>query len=218
MYSWFHVGFIILHTIEGECIALQRFMQIPRHLSLSTPFNAIVFLWGNNTKHEIKSAYWNCRSLNYSKNYLLPNRVWRSLQSAFTVMSFAWSLLTLVLFGYCLIGHTTNRVLLHHDSLIQNRTGIKARRSSYTPLVWNTKPDESIRECNQACKSVSRSLHGWRVVLWFVWVLWQAVLFKTAHVEEHEGSGVESSDQREGTVQCAYPVLQSSCCDDSLQG
>lgn len=218
MYSWFHVCFIILHTIEGECIALQRFMQIPRHLSLSTPFNAIVFLWGNNTKHEIKSAYWNCRSLNYSKNYLLPNRVWRNLQGDYPSMPFAWSLLTLVLFGYCLIGHTTNRVLLHHDSLIQNRTGIKARRSSYTPLVWNTKPDESIRECNQACKSVSRSLHGWRVVFWFVWMLWQAVLFKTAHVEEHEGSGVESSDQREGAVQHPHAVFQSSCCDDSLQG
>ena len=218
MYSWFHVCFIILHTIEGECIALQRFMQIPRHLSLSTPFNAIVFLWGNNTKHEIKSAYWNCRSLNYSKNYLLPNRVWRNLQGDYPSMPFAWSLLTLVLFGYCLIGHTTNRVLLHHDYLIQNRTGIKARRGSYTPFVWNTKPDESIRECNQLCKLVSRSLHGWRVVFWFVWVLWQAVLFKTAHVEEHKGSGVESSDQREGAVQCAHPVLQSSCCDDSLQG
>ena len=191
-----------------------RFLAIFHSLHLSMQLCSCE----ENTKHEIKSAYWNCRSLNYSKNYLLPNRVWRSLHSAFTVMSFAWSLLTLVLFGYCLIGHTTNRVLLHHDSLIQNRTEIKARRSSYTPLVWNITPDESIRECNQACKSVSRSLHGWRVVLWFVWVLWQALLFKTAHVEEHEGSGVESSDQREGTVQCAYPVLQSSCCDDSLQG
>ena len=193
-------------------------MQIPRHLSLSTPFNAIVFLWGNNTKHEIKSAYWNCRSMSYSVNHLIPKRGWRNLQGDYPSMPFAWSLLTLVLFGYCLIGHATNRVLLHRDYLIQNRTEIEARRSSYTPLVWNTKPDESIRECNQACKSVSRSLHGWRVVLWFVWVLWQAVLFKTAHVEEHEGSGVESSDQREGTVQHPHAVFQSSCCDDSLQG
>ena len=218
MYSWFHVGFIILHTIEGECIALQRFMQIPRHLSLSTPFNAIVFLWGNNTKHEIKSAYWNCRSLNYSKNYLLPNRVWRSLHSAFTVMSFAWSLLTLVLFGYCLIGHTTNRVLLHRVNLMQNRTKIKMRRNSYTPSVWNPKPDDAIRECNQLCKSVSLLSRTWRVVFLFVWVLWQVVLFKTAHVEEHEGSGVESSDQREGVVHYTDPVRQSSVCDNSLQG
>ena len=156
--------------------------------------------------------------MSHSVNHLIVKRHWRSLQGDYPRMSFAWSLLTLVLFGYCLIGHTTNRVLLHHDSLIQNRTEIKARRSSYTPLVWNITPDESIRECNQACKSVSRSLHGWRVVLWFVWVLWQDVLFKTAHVEEHEESRVEGGDQREGAIQHTDPVRQSSVCGDSLQG
>ena len=76
------------------------------------------------------------------------------------MMSFAWYLLILILFGYCFIVHATNRVLLDRVNLMQNQTEIKVRRGSYTPLVWNTKPDDAIRECNQLCNSVSRSLHG----------------------------------------------------------
>ena len=69
-------------------------------------------------------------------------------------------LFTLILFGYCFIGHATNRALFDRDNLIENRTGIEVRRNSYTPSVWNTNPDDAIRECNQLCNSVSRSLHG----------------------------------------------------------
>ena len=75
-------------------------------------------------------------------------------------MLLALRLFTLILFGYCFIGHAVNRVLSHRDDFIENRTGIKARRGNYTPSVWNPKPDDAIRECNQLCNSVSRSLHG----------------------------------------------------------
>ena len=134
-------------------------------------------------------------------------------------MSPALYLFFLILCGFNSYRYlASNSFWLHSDYLVENQTEIKARRGSYTPSVWNTKPDDSIRKCNQLCQSVSRSLHGWRVVFWFVCVLRQAVLFKAAHVEEHEGSRVEGSDRREGAVQYAHPVLQSSLCSDSLQG
>ena len=132
--------------------------------------------------------------------------------------AFRMASLILILCVYCFIRTVTSHAQFNCISLVKNRTRIEVRRGSYTPSVWNPKPDDAIRKCNQLCNSVSRQLHGWRVVFWFVWVLWQAVLFKTAHVEEHEGSGVESGDRREGVVQYAHPVRQSSVCGNSLQG
>ena len=134
-------------------------------------------------------------------------------------MSPALYLFFLILCGFNSYRYlASNSFWLHSVYFVENRTEIKARRGSYTPSVWNPKPDDAIRECNQLCNSVRRSLHGWRVVFWFVWVLWQAVLFKAAHVEEHEESGVEGGDQREGAVHYTDPVFQSSVCGDSLQG
>ena len=146
------------------------------------------------------------------------NTIPPSTNSTNPIMPFAWRLLTLILCGCFFIRAVTNRVQFNCVSLVKNRTEIEVRRGSYTPSVWNPTPDDAIRECNQVCKSVSHLSHTWSVVFWFVWVLWQVVLFKAALVEEYEESGVESSDQREGAVQCAHPVLQSSCCGNSLQG
>ena len=157
---------------------------------------------------------WKCDRTDHKSGW---NTIPPSTSSTNPIMPFAWRLLTLILCGYCFIRAVTNRVLFNCKSLDENRT-LEARRGIYTPSVWNPKPDDSIRECNQLCNSVRRSLHGWRVVFWFVWMLWQIVLFNAAHVEEHEESSIEGGDQREGVVQHTHPVLQSSPCDDSLQG
>ena len=76
-------------------------------------------------------------------------------------MSPALYLFFLILCGFNSYRHLASYSFwLHSDYFVENRTEIKARRGSYTPSVWNTKPDDAIRECHQLCKSVSRSLHG----------------------------------------------------------